>query len=86
MREVLGFIAQDNPDAASSLAEQMLNGLDQKSRFPQSGRVIPEAPEHPARELVMPPCRIFYLADQVSLHVLSIMRSERLFRIKNLEN
>jgi len=86
MREILGFIAQDNPDAASSLAEQIMHGLDHKARFPKSGRVIPEVPEHPAREMVLPPCRIFYLTDQVSLHVLSIMRSERLLRITQLNN
>ena len=86
MREVLGFIAQDNPDAASSLAEEIMQGLDHKARFPKSGRVIPEVPEHPARELVLPPCRIFYLTDTVNLHVLSIMRSERLLRANQLSN
>jgi plasmid stabilization system protein ParE len=86
MREIIGFIAQDNLDAASSLAEQILTGLDHKARFPKSGRVIPEAPEQRARELVLPPCRIFYLTDQTTLHVLSIMRSERLLKLKQLEN
>jgi plasmid stabilization system protein ParE len=86
MREILGFIAQDNLDAASRLAERIMSGLDHKARYPKSGRVIPEVPEHPARELVMPPCRIFYITDQTTLHVLSIMRSERLLQPEQLEN
>jgi len=86
MREILGFIAQDNPAAASSLAEQIMKGLEHKAQFPKSGRVIPEVPEHPARELVMPPARIFYLTNNVSLYVLSISRSERLLRLDQLEH
>lgn len=86
MREILGFIAQDNPKAASDLASRIMQGLEHKARFPNSGRVIPEAPEHPARELVMPPCRVFYLVDKASLFVLSISRAERMLRIEQLGN
>ena len=86
MREILGFIAQDNPDAASNLTEQIMNGLEHKASFPKSGRVIPEVPEHPARELVLPPCRIFYVTDKTMLRVLSIMRSERVLRPEQLVN
>ena len=86
LREILGFIAQDNPEAASNLARQLMAGLESKARFPKSGRVIPEVPEHPARELVQPPCRVFYRTDHETLHVLSIMRSERLLRAAQLEN
>lgn len=86
MREILGFIAQDSLDAASTLAGQIMKSLDSKSRFPKSGRRIPEAPEHSARELVLPPCRIFYIFDSQSLHVLSMMRSEREFRVSQLES
>ena len=84
MREILGFIAQDNPDAASALAGQIMKSLDNKARFPKSGRRIPEAPDHPARELVLPPCRIFYSTNDRALHVLSLMRSEQLFRLSRL--
>ena len=86
MREILGFIAQDNIEAASALAGQIMQSLESKSRFPMSGRRIPEAPEHSARELVLPPCRIFYIFDSESLHVLSLMRSEREFRVSQLES
>ena len=86
LREVLGFIAQDNPQAASDLASRILEGLDHKTRFPNSGRLIPEVPEHPARELVLPPCRIFYLSNKTTLTVLSIIRTERLLRTEQLGN
>jgi len=86
MREILGFIAQDNPKAASDLAKQIMEGVENKAQYPKSGRVIPEVPEHPARELVLPPCRIFYLTDKTTLYVLSISRSERMLRLDQLGN
>lgn len=86
LREILGFIAQDNPDAASNLVGQIMTGLEHKARYPKSGRVIPEAPEHHAREMVMPPCRVFYQFDKANLFVLSIMRSERMLSLKQLEH
>ena len=86
LREVLGFIAQDNPQAASDLASRIMDSIEHKTRFPKSGRLIPEIPEHQARELVVPPCRIFYLADKTTLTVLSIIRTERLLRAEQLGN
>jgi len=69
--EILGFIAQDNPDAASKL----------------SGRKIPEAPERRERELVVPPAvRIFSRADGETLWVLHAMRSEQAFHPEMLED
>ncbi|WP_316414029.1 type II toxin-antitoxin system RelE/ParE family toxin [Mesoterricola silvestris] len=84
MREILGFIAQDNPGAASDLAEQIMKSLDNKARFPKSGRRIPEAPDHPARELILPPCRIFYSMNEKALHVLGLIRSEQQFLLSRL--
>lgn len=77
MREILHFIEQDNPPAASALAAKIIKGLKHKAHYLKSGRTIPEASEHPARELVIPPCRIFQLPEESRLLVLALMRSER---------
>lgn len=63
-----------------------MKGLEHKAKYAKPGRVIPETPEHPARELIIPPCRVFYLHDKINLYVLSIMRSERQFTMDHLEN
>lgn len=79
--EILGFIAQENPDAAGKLSERIEHGLDRLSAFPDSGRKIPEAPERRERELVVPPCvRIFYRVEGEDLVVLHAMRSEQSFQ------
>ena len=86
MREILGYIAQDNPLAAGKLADLIIKGLEHKARFPKSGRRIPEVPKHHARELVVPPCRTFYSVDAKFLHVLSMMRAEKQFDVEQLEH
>ena len=56
----LSYIRKDKPSAAISFrnrAEKILRRLD---NFPESGRIIPEFPELPYREVVIPPYRFFY--------------------------
>lgn len=84
--EILGFIAQENPDATGKLSERIEQGLDRLSAFPDSGRKIPEALERRERELVIPPCvRLFYRVEGKDLVVLHAMRSEQTFQSENLE-
>jgi plasmid stabilization system protein ParE len=82
---ILGFIAQENADAASKLAKRIEHGIHRLASFPDSGRKIPEAPEHRERELVVPPSvRIFCRVDGGTLWVLYAMRSEQAFDIEML--
>ena len=61
----LAHIRRDNPAAAVRFrqrAEEILRRLEQ---FPASGRVIPEFPELPYREVIVTPYRFFYrIQDQ----------------------
>ncbi len=77
--EILDFIAQDNPDAADKLSQRVEEGIERVLAFPGSGRRIPEAPERREREVVVPPCRIFYRIEGETLWVLFAMRSEQEF-------
>ncbi len=86
LHEILGFVAQENPDAASKISERIEHGLDHLCVFPDSGRKIPEAPERSERELVIPPCvRIFYRVDGDTLWVIHAMRAEQAFKIVPLD-
>ena len=85
--EILGFIAQDNPDAASKLSGRIEQAVNRLASFPGSGRKIPEAPERRERELVVPPAvRIFSRADGETLWMLHAMRSEQAFHPEMLED
>ena len=56
----LEYIRRDDPGAAKRFrfkAEEIIRRLED---FPVSGRIIPEFPELPFREVVVPPYRFFY--------------------------
>jgi len=56
----LGHIQRDNPKAALDLLTRANAVLSRLARFPDSGRAIPEFPELPQREVIIPPYRFFY--------------------------
>lgn len=83
--DILGFIAQENVEAADKLSERIERALERVLSFPNLGRRIPEVPERPEREVVVPPCvRIFYRADSKNLWVVFAMRAEQEFHPEQL--
>ena len=56
----VSYIRVDDLVAAKRFRERAERILRRLERFPQSGRVIPEFPELPYREVVVPPYRFFY--------------------------
>ncbi|GHC35811.1 type II toxin-antitoxin system RelE/ParE family toxin [Aidingimonas halophila] len=74
------YIALDNPSAASHLVQEVCDTTERLEDFPQSGRIPPELPDSVYRELVVPPCRIFYREDVSRVLVLYVMREERQLR------
>ncbi|MEA2118035.1 type II toxin-antitoxin system RelE/ParE family toxin [Halovibrio sp. HP20-50] len=74
------YIALDNPAAASHLVGEVFDKIERLEEFPQSGRIPPELPNSVYREVVVPPCRIFYREDGKRVLVLYVMREERQLR------
>ena len=56
----LAFIRRDSPPAAVHFRDRVEKVLRRLEEFPESGRVTPEFPELPYREVVIPPYRFFY--------------------------
>lgn len=80
------YIALDNPAAASQLVSTVFEKTERLEDFPQSGRTPPELSTSVYRELVAPPCRIFYREDGKQVLILFVMREERQLRAYMLEN
>lgn len=74
------YIALDNPAAASDLVQQVFDKTEHLENFPQSGRIPPELPNSVYREVMVPPCRIFYRDDEKRVLILYVMREERQLR------
>ena len=58
--EAIAYIKQDKPNAALQFRRKVEQSLKRLVRFPESGRKIPEFPDLPFRELLVPPYRFFY--------------------------
>ena len=56
----LNYIRRDNPGAALNFRERVESALRRLEEFPNSGRVMPEFPELPYREVIISPYRFFY--------------------------
>lgn len=74
------YIALDNPAAASHLVKAVFDKVERLANFPKSGRIPPELPDSVYREVVVPPCRIFYREDEQRVFILLVMRQERQLR------
>ncbi|MBU4262742.1 MAG: type II toxin-antitoxin system RelE/ParE family toxin [Proteobacteria bacterium] len=56
----LSYIRKDKPSAAVSFRNQAEKILRRLEDFPESGRIIPEFPDLPYREVILSPYRFFY--------------------------
>jgi len=80
LNAIAEYIALDNPAAARRLVKALFDKTDRLKDFPQSGRIPPELPDSVYREVVAPPCRIFYRVDETRVLILYVMREERQLR------
>ena len=56
----LAYIYRDSPSAAAAFRVKAEKSLSRLRKFPRSGRILPEFPELPFREVIIPPYRFFY--------------------------
>jgi plasmid stabilization system protein ParE len=56
----LSYIRKDKPSAAVNFRNRTEKILRRLENFPESGRIIPEFPDLPFREVIISPYRFFY--------------------------
>jgi toxin ParE1/3/4 len=71
----LAYVHEDRPSAAVRLRKRAELVLRRLSEFPESGRVIPEFPELPYREVLVPPFRFFYLVKGETIWIVAVWHS-----------
>jgi addiction module RelE/StbE family toxin len=77
---IADYIALDNPDAAKRLVQKVFQHVAQLADHPRSGSKPPELKGWRYRQIVEPPCRLFYRQDDGRVYILYVMRTERLLR------
>lgn len=78
--EIAEYIALDDPLAASRYVQNVLDRVERLENHSKSGKRPPELPRSPYREVVVPPCRVFYRIEGEVVYIVYVMRSERLLR------
>ena len=80
---IAGYIALDKPDAAGNLIDRIKSRVKMLEKFPEAGPRIPELlPDGRFRQIVEPPCRIFYRHDRPTdqIVILAVRRGEMPFQ------
>jgi toxin ParE1/3/4 len=83
---IADYIALDNPDAARRLVRKIFEHADHLASHPRLGSKPEELKGWRYRQIVEPPCRIFYREDSGRVLILHVMRSERLLRSELLSD
>jgi plasmid stabilization system protein ParE len=86
VERIVGYFEVDNPDAAQALRRRIVRHVDQLGDHPLSGPIIPEMLRQSRlyRQIVEPPCRVFYRVDREAVIILNVIRGEMQFRAKTL--
>lgn len=77
---IADYIAIENPSAAVELVRRVFAHVEQLQDHPESGSRPSELKRSRYRQIIEPPCRVFYRYDGEIVFILYVMRSERLLR------
>jgi plasmid stabilization system protein ParE len=77
----LSYIRQDKPSAAISFRDRAEKILRRLEDFPESGRIIPEFPELPYREVIIPPYRFFYKVKAEAVWIVAVWHGAQLPKV-----
>lgn len=78
--EIAEYIALSNPYAAANLVKEIFTKVERLEQFPKSGKHPLEIPELHYREVVIPPCRVFYRLEKDLVYIAHVCRDERSLR------
>lgn len=82
---IADFIALENPIAAQELVRRIFKHVEQLADHPKSGSKPAELEGHNYRQIIEPPCRVFYRHDDIRVFILHVMRSEQQLRPSKLK-
>ena len=74
----LAHIRRDNPQAARDFRQKAERILRRLEDYPQSGRRLPEFPELPHREVIVPPYRFFYREQGNTVWIVGVWHGAQL--------
>jgi len=80
LRGIFGYIARDSKFYAQIQVERIQAAALKLSRFPESGRVVPEFPSEQWREVLTGNYRLIYRISEDKIKILAVVHGQRLLR------
>ena len=74
----VAYIRRENPRAAAMFRQRAEDTLRRLERFPESGRIVPEFPDLPYREVIVRPYRFFYRVRDSVVWLVAVRHAARL--------
>ena len=75
----MAFVAQDSPDSARSLLEQIFSVAQSLSGLSERGRVVPEWADPAIREVFVSRYRLMYRVTSDSIQMIAVVHGARDF-------
>lgn len=79
--QIVDFIADEDPNTAERILEQLLSRAASLGRMAERGRLVPElrssAPVRRHRELIVRPWRMIYVIENDGVYVTAVFDSRR---------
>ena len=82
---IADYIALEDPEAARGLVQRVFQHVEQLADYPESGSRPRELRGSRYRQIVEPPCRVFYRHDGERVFVLHMIRGEMRLRARHLD-
>ena len=76
----VAYLLEDSPKTAIKFRQRTESALRRLTRFPQSGRRIPEFPDLPFREVIVRPYRFYYRREGLTVWVVACWHGAQLPR------
>lgn len=74
----VAYIYRENPSAAKVFRDKAASSLSRLRKFPKSGRILPEFPDLPFREVIVPPYRFFYRNKEKTVWIVACWHSAQI--------
>jgi len=81
---IADYIALENTEAAKSLVQRIFAHVALLKQHPELGSRPPEIRRLRYRQIVEPPCRVFYHYEEPRVFILHVMHGEMRFRKSRL--
>ena len=82
---IADYVALENPIVARKLVRRVFKHVEQLRDHPDSGSKPVQLEGRNYRQIIEPPCRVFYRRDDKRAFILHVMRSEQRLRASKLK-